>query len=64
MLFMWIGYIIAFYFLFYSTMDKLKNEDDICFICSYWGQRIESCRECLFNVLNSNYKKWVDEKKN
>lgn len=28
-----------------------KEKEDICFICSYWWQRIEECRQCLFNVL-------------
>ena len=34
-----------------------KEKDDICFICSYGGQRIEECRECLFNVL----KEWQEK---
>ena len=39
-------------------METQKDKEDICFICSYGGQRIEDCRECLFNVLNTNYNQW------
>lgn len=43
------------------TNPESKYEDDICFICSYGWQRIENCRECLFNVLKE---KWTTENKN
>ena len=43
-------------------MDKTESryEEDICFICSYGWQRIEDCRECLFNVLKQQ---WIENKK-
>ena len=35
-------------------METKKDVEDICFICSYGGQRIEECKQCLFNVLKQD----------
>lgn len=35
-------------------MEIKKDIDDICFICQYGWQRIEECKQCLFNILKQD----------